>query len=77
VERRDDDGGTESFLPTYVYGAMGVKKQFEHMRVSFPLISSSFCSPFPLPFLSCWRRCRPLVLISLLKFPCYPRPDFE
>lgn len=38
-ERRneDDDGGTESFLPTYVYDAMKVKKRFEHMRVSFPL----------------------------------------
>jgi ubiquitin carboxyl-terminal hydrolase 10 len=33
--REDEDGGTESFLPTYVYDAMKVKKRFEHMRVSF------------------------------------------
>ena len=39
--REDDDGGTESFLPTYVYNAMKVKKRFEHMRVSFPLVFSS------------------------------------
>jgi hypothetical protein len=32
--REDDDGGTESFLPTYVYDAMKVKKRFEHMRPS-------------------------------------------
>ena len=32
--REEDDGVTESFLPTYVYDTMKVKKQFEHMRVS-------------------------------------------
>jgi len=75
--REDDDGGTESFLPTYVYDA---KKWLEHMRVSFPLVSLSFHSPVissPFPFLWCWRRYRPLVLISLLEFHCYLRPDFE
>ena len=30
----EDGGGGESFLPTYVYDAMKVKKRFEHMRVS-------------------------------------------
>jgi hypothetical protein len=40
--REDEDGWTESFLPTYVYDAMQVKKRFEHMRVSFPLVSSFF-----------------------------------
>jgi ubiquitin carboxyl-terminal hydrolase 10 len=52
--REDDDGGTESFLPTYVYDAMKVKKRFEHMRVSFlsfssflrPLFSCCFCCSF-------------------------------
>ena len=39
------DGGTELFLPRYVYDAMKVRKRFEHMRVSFPLVSSSFHSP--------------------------------
>jgi len=49
--REEDDGVTESFLPTYVYDAMKVK-WFEHMRVSFPLVSSSFrLLSFLLPFL--------------------------
>jgi len=77
---KDEDGRTESFLPTYVYDAMKVKKRFEHMRVSFPLVSSSFRSPVvssSFRFLWCWRRCLPLVLMTLLKFPCYPRLDFE
>ena len=50
--REDDGGGTESFLPTYVYDA---NKWFEHMQVSLPLVSSSFRSPVvssSLPFLS-------------------------
>jgi hypothetical protein len=41
--REDDDGWTESFLPTYVYDAMKVKKRFEHMRVSFSRFS--YCFP--------------------------------
>jgi hypothetical protein len=56
--REDDDGGSESFLPTYVYDAMKVKKRFEHMRVSLPLfffVSSSsvllsFVRPLSFPF---------------------------
>ena len=51
--RNEDDGadGRESFLPTYVYDAMKVKKRFEHrfehMRVSVfscfvPFLSSFF-----------------------------------
>jgi ubiquitin carboxyl-terminal hydrolase 10 len=47
--REDDDGWTESFLPTYVYDAMKVKKRFEHMRVSFLLVSSTFRSPVVSP----------------------------
>ena len=53
--REDDDGWTESFLPTYVYYPMKVKKRFEHMRVSFilfsvslPLRSAVVSSSFPL-----------------------------
>jgi hypothetical protein len=54
-KREDDNGWTESFWPTYVYDAMQVKKRFEHMRVSFLLVSSTFrspvVSPVVLPFL--------------------------
>ena len=39
---KDEDGSTKSVLPTYVYDATKVKKPFEHMRVSFPLVSSSY-----------------------------------
>ena len=56
VGREDDDGGTESFLPTYVYDAMKVKKRFEHMRVRwfFFFLSSSLLRPlfFSRPSLS-------------------------
>jgi len=77
--REDDDGWTESFLLTYVYDAMKVKKRFEHMQVSFSLVSSFFhCSVVSsFPFLWCGRQCRPLVHTSLLKIHCYPHPDFE
>jgi ubiquitin carboxyl-terminal hydrolase 10 len=44
--REDEGGGTESFLPTYVYDAMKVKKRFEHMRVSFLVSSSSVVPSF-------------------------------
>jgi ubiquitin carboxyl-terminal hydrolase 10 len=49
--REDDDGWTESFLPTYVYDAMKVKKRFEHMRVSSFVSSSSVLLSFLLSFL--------------------------
>ena len=55
--REDDDGWTESFLPTYVYDAMKVKKRFEHMRVGV-----FFLGPSPLRF---------FVLCSSL-VPSYP-----
>ena len=62
--RDEDDAGavTESFLPTYVYDAMKVKKRFEHMRVSFFFLSFFFllCS---LCFL---RSSFPILLSSLL-----------
>jgi ubiquitin carboxyl-terminal hydrolase 10 len=90
-KREDDNGWTESFWPTYVYDAMKVKKRFELMRVSFisfhlvlrlSLLPFSCCLLFLLPFLSfpflcCWKRCRQLALINLVKFPCYSRPNFE
>ena len=46
----DEDGSTEPFLLTYVYDAMKMKSQFEHMRVSFPLDSSSSVLSFFLSF---------------------------
>jgi hypothetical protein len=83
--REDDDGWTESFLPTNVYDTMKVKKRFEHMRVSF--ISFHLVLRFSLVSFSCcfFFLSFPLVLATkstpstynLLEFPCYPRPDFE
>ena len=52
-EMKEAEDGGESFLPTYVYDAMKVKKRFEHMRVSwffFSLMSPFF--PSLLRFLS-------------------------
>ena len=84
VGRWDDDNGrTVSFLPMYVYGAMTV---IEDMRVGFlsfhvlrfsVLAFGCCCFFLSFSFLWCWRRSRPLVLISLLKFHCYLRPDSE
>ena len=58
--RNEDNARTESFLPTYVYDAIKVKKQFEHMWVnvfiiirflSFPFLHSPFLLHFPfIPF---------------------------
>jgi hypothetical protein len=77
VGRREVDdgagGGTESFLPTYVYDAMKVTKRFEHMRVSFfsflrPSVILSFLLLFFLSF--------PFLFFSLffhlMFFPSYP-----
>jgi hypothetical protein len=60
--REDEDGGTESFLPTCVYDAMKVRKRFEHMRVSFRSFSFFFR-----PLFSCRFSCRPF--FSFLSFP--------
>ena len=47
--RNENEAGTESFFPTYVYDALKVKKRFEHMRVSSSFVSSSsrFFFSFP------------------------------
>ena len=52
-----EDGGRESFLPTYVYDAMKVKKRFEHMRVSCVFFFRCF-------FLFCSFCERPLLISS-------------
>jgi hypothetical protein len=54
--------GGQSFLPTYIYDAMKVRKRFEHMRVSFLSSSSFLC-----PLFSCCFSCRPS--FPFLSFP--------